>query len=708
MGLSELKIKRLRNANESMDLNISEWKCCKGKRCFTRVNQVYFKAQRKRFFEMTQAQRKLSLISMLRLVDTNNITKQRYFFDGLQVCARFLEVGFGMSRFLQCAVKETPKSSGSKSIIRMPILGAKQTARDSIRSFLENLAECTANKMPDCSQLHLPYFEKKHVYERFKMQWREQDGTGNILAVPTYAYFITVWQSYCQDIKCRRVHRFSKCDVCEQLRQQLADAGMDRLKTDALRELQKKHHQFVEKERLQYYKNRELARKLPKKFASIIIDGASQSAYGLPHWPYETKATQRGHKIGVHLTGILEHASPNNLTLLTMTDEHKTGANHVIEALHRWISRKEMEGRLPDVLFVQVDNCTRENKNRYFFSYIECLVALEVFSEIQVSFLPVGHTHEDIDQSFSCTSKRLKTHSAVTLQDLIHELSCSYTPQPHVSHMLHVINLSSLFEQSQCLANVPPFSHFRYFRFSKEAGEPRSRYERSRTTVSVKESCQLEWNYLHSDKSGGFLKFTPDIFSAPPTFTTPPENFLEVRRGILSAESRIASKVKMDELEKLFDMIYKPRKDPMHWSKSSSPESVLKLQCSSKRDGMIRTEDSDTEEESVIDYSYSIGDMIAIRTDDESCPFWLASVDGVIANGDGLIHRLKIVWLEAYGNKKDPHLSKYRRAILSNNKEWTAEISSNTVLARLTKLRRDNRLSTDDSKRIKESLSTCL
>ena len=36
-----------------------------------------------------------------------------------------------------------------------------------------------------------------------------------------------------------------------------------------------------------------------------------------------------------------------------------------------------------------------------------------------ISFLPVGHIHEDIDQLFSVIGRYLKTHDAYTIKDLI-------------------------------------------------------------------------------------------------------------------------------------------------------------------------------------------------------------------------------------------------------------------------------------------------
>lgn len=128
------------------------------------------------------------------------------------------------------------------------------------------------------------------------------------------------------------------------------------------------------------------------------------------------------------LIGVLEHGPAKSLSLYTMTDEFETGANHVIERLHRTLSVKAGKGKLTDILYLQVDNCTRENKNRYMFSYQESLIAWGVSTEVFVSFLPIGHTHADIDQTFSCTSKRLRHNGSHTMRELIEELRKAYTP----------------------------------------------------------------------------------------------------------------------------------------------------------------------------------------------------------------------------------------------------------------------------------------
>ena len=48
--------------------------------------------------------------------------------------------------------------------------------------------------------------------------------------------------------------------------------------------------------------------------------------------------------------------------------------------------------KFPKYLHVTSDNCGRENKNRYVFSFLSALVDLGIFHEVTMDFLLVGHT----------------------------------------------------------------------------------------------------------------------------------------------------------------------------------------------------------------------------------------------------------------------------------------------------------------------------
>ena len=80
--------------------------------------------------------------------------------------------------------------------------------------------------------------------------------------------------------------------------------------------------------------NMDNAKLHPAEFMSIVIDGADQSAFCLPHFVTIKKDT-KVHSLKVKLVGVLDHGTELQAALYTMTENFETGANHVIECLHR-------------------------------------------------------------------------------------------------------------------------------------------------------------------------------------------------------------------------------------------------------------------------------------------------------------------------------------------------------------------------------------
>ena len=94
---------------------------------------------------------------------------------------------------------------------------------------------------------------------------------------------------------------------------------------------------------------------------------------------------------------------------------------------------------LPRVLKLQLDNAPGDNKNRYMFAYLSLLTARQVFEEIIVRFLIVGHTHEDVDVMFGYFSKALKHNPIYTLSALMDLLMWSRKPNP-VPHFVEEVS----------------------------------------------------------------------------------------------------------------------------------------------------------------------------------------------------------------------------------------------------------------------------
>lgn len=51
----------------------------------------------------------------------------------------------------------------------------------------------------------------------------------------------------------------------------------------------------------------------------------------------------------------------------------------------------------------------------FLLSYIGCIVEWNLIEDVLVSFLPIGHTHKDVDQAFSATYEVLGSIEAVKL-----------------------------------------------------------------------------------------------------------------------------------------------------------------------------------------------------------------------------------------------------------------------------------------------------
>lgn len=67
-----------------------------------------------------------------------------------------------------------------------------------------------------------------------------------------------------------------------------------------------------------------------------------------------------------------------------MTEERQKGGNHIGNELHIFFNDQVLISPLPPRIFMQLDNCIRQNKNHYSLFYVECLVIWTFISRIEV------------------------------------------------------------------------------------------------------------------------------------------------------------------------------------------------------------------------------------------------------------------------------------------------------------------------------------
>ena len=132
------------------------------------------------------------------------------------------------------------------------------------------------------------------------------------------------------------------------------------------------------------------------------------------------------------------------------------------------------EETYPRVINIQLDNCYRENKNMVFFGMVSALIKLDLAAEITLTYLPSGHTHENIDQKFSIMRRWMLRNSILDpVEDIVNSFKKAYKSL-YDEGKLHLYNYEDLvvFDWKYWLRNSTPIldGHSRplYFKFFKE------------------------------------------------------------------------------------------------------------------------------------------------------------------------------------------------------------------------------------------------
>jgi len=155
------------------------------------------------------------------------------------------------------------------------------------------------------------------------------------------------------------------------------------------------------------------------RYLSIIFDAMDQTKCNCPHiqgsakWTYEPRIQSQIGSFVVHGHG----------TYGVYWDEHvnsKDGnfwATCLLGVIKDLKETDYKDKPFPEVLYLQADNA-KDNKNFMMSGVCELMRNMGVFRKVKLSFLPVGHTHEDVDASFGALSKMLRNYNAITQRTL--------------------------------------------------------------------------------------------------------------------------------------------------------------------------------------------------------------------------------------------------------------------------------------------------
>ncbi len=109
-----------------------------------------------------------------------------------------------------------------------------------------------------------------------------------------------------------------------------------------------------------------------------------QNATHLPHMKKVNKSSVNLWHLKTHLTGVIihGHGSSGFLDYLQWPHDPNLTMNILLRAVVGQLSTMT-DAAFPKKLYIQLDNCGRENKNQYVLAFLSLLVELEIFQEVR-------------------------------------------------------------------------------------------------------------------------------------------------------------------------------------------------------------------------------------------------------------------------------------------------------------------------------------
>ena len=176
-----------------------------------------------------------------------------------------------------------------------------------------------------------------------------------------------IWRIHFPFVRLRRVLRFYKCPVCVAFRVSKG-RKLDAKATKELQSSKLRHHTDIKEFRAEAMHKAILGQTEPQTYLSIAQDAVDAMHKGFPK---TQEFTQEEDKYKLKSKVMINMVHGESVHYYIMPENIHGGPNESVEALQRTLAKcKASRGKLPPVLFLQVDNSQRECKNTYMFAYL--------------------------------------------------------------------------------------------------------------------------------------------------------------------------------------------------------------------------------------------------------------------------------------------------------------------------------------------------
>ena len=222
--------------------------------------------------------------------------------------------------------------------------------------------------MPHKQELHLPVPDKTALWALYRAQRPGDAEVGS-------RYFTkVVTEIMGKYVKIPKNKMFTKCRRCTTLKAK-AKAAKTKERRMQYEEKLEKHMAWAKREKAKYYKHREKAFREPLKYMSVILDGMDQKKSQVLRLVRETAKTAAAVKLNMAVIGGLSHGHTPKATAFCLPPVYPKDSSltcHLLSLMIREAYKRNKS--LPPVLYVQLDNTTRENKNSTVLAFCRQLV----------------------------------------------------------------------------------------------------------------------------------------------------------------------------------------------------------------------------------------------------------------------------------------------------------------------------------------------
>ena len=197
----------------------------------------------------------------------------------------------------------------------------------------------------------------------------------------SYNYFTKLFAVNFPHVSIPKFKRFSKCSTCTYYSVKEAQET-DAAVLEDISVCKMQHRVVFTTEKKKYYDHR-LKSRTSGRHLCIMFDGMDQSKTILPWFFRLPGSASQLLRLKTHLVGFLMHEPVMRAKVFVCTDIWPHDSNLTIETIMRALTAAAKP--LPPVLYVQSDNCWRENKSQIVFSFLAWLVREGVFRKVKIT-----------------------------------------------------------------------------------------------------------------------------------------------------------------------------------------------------------------------------------------------------------------------------------------------------------------------------------